>query len=132
VTSLPDIETSPRSYGSLDSQQVIETIRTLEHRITERFPSSGLKRVCGELLITAQRSKERIRWMERPHYGLRIATLLIIGAILMVLVQGVLSISVPAERYQFSEFIQVLEAGLNDLLLINTVDSLGCNSAKSF
>ncbi len=36
----------------------------------------------------------------------------------MVLVQGVLSISVPAERYQFSEFIQVLEAGLNDLLLI--------------
>lgn len=106
------------TYGTLDSERVIETIKKLQDRIKERFPNSGLGRVCGELLEIAKKSKERIAWMERPHYGLRVATLIIIGLILMILIQGIISMSVPVERYQFSEFIQVLEAGLNVLILI--------------
>jgi len=113
-----EITTGSDSYGTLDTERVIETIKRLEDRIKERFPNSGLSRVCGELLSTAQKSKERIIWMERPHYGLRVTTLIIIGLILLVLIQGVLSMSIPEERYRFTEFIQVLEAGLNDLILI--------------
>lgn len=112
------INAGPISYGTLESERVIETIEKLKDRINERFPNSGLGRVCGELLMTAKRSEERICWMARPHYLIRVVTLIIIGLILMVLIQALLSMSVPFERYQFSEFIQVLEAGLNILILI--------------
>jgi hypothetical protein len=113
MTSPSENETIPDSYGSLDSERVIETIRRLEQRIIERFPNSGLSRVCGELLKTAQRSKERISWMERPHYGLRITTLLIIGLILLVLIQGILSMSAPAERYQPEFDVRTKVSGCN-------------------
>lgn len=54
----------------LDSDKIIKTIAELHARILERFPNANLADVCEELLITAQKSKERIDWIERPDYRL--------------------------------------------------------------
>lgn len=106
------------NYDYLDSSQVNRTIELLQARIRERFPGSGLSGVCQQLLLTGQRSEERIRWIARPNYAIRITTLLIIGLILFVLLEGLFQWTVPEERYKLGEFVQLLEAGLNDLILI--------------
>ena len=44
-------------YRSLDPEKIIETIERLSSRIDERFPDSGLGRVCKELLTIAVESQ---------------------------------------------------------------------------
>ena len=46
-------------YRSLDSEKILATIETLSRRIAERFPGSGLSRVCEELLTIAGESQRR-------------------------------------------------------------------------
>ena len=43
-----------RTYRALDPDKVIDTIRVLHQRISERFPGAGLGGVCAELLTIAR------------------------------------------------------------------------------
>ncbi|NJD19439.1 MAG: hypothetical protein FIA95_09195, partial [Gemmatimonadetes bacterium] len=61
----------------------METIALLRRRIDERFPGSGLGRVCATLLDIGERTRERLDWVERPNLWLRGATWLM--AVLLVL-----------------------------------------------
>src|SRR2546423_6828614 len=81
---------TPR-YLTLDAEQIVRTIEALGHRIDERFPASGLGQVCGELLATARRGRERSEWIARPILPLRIATVVLT----VVIVAGA---GVPATR----------------------------------
>jgi hypothetical protein len=60
------------SNRALDAQKVIETIGTLQRRISERFPGAGLATVCGELLAVARESSARARRIGRRHILLRL------------------------------------------------------------
>jgi hypothetical protein len=40
-------------YRHLDDDRIIETLQRLRARISERFPTSSLARVCEELLAFA-------------------------------------------------------------------------------
>jgi len=71
---------------ALDPERIVETIATLRRRIDERFPGSGLGRVCATLLDIGQRTRERIDWVQRPNLWLRtgswlMALLLAAGAV---------------------------------------------------
>ena len=71
---------------ALDPDRIVETIALLRRRIDERFPDSGLGRVCATLLDIGQRTKERLDWVERPNFWLRtgtglMAALLVLGAV---------------------------------------------------
>jgi len=61
-----------RNFRSLDAHKVIETIAALEQRIGERFPSAGLKAVCGELLTLARESSQRAQAIARTNTALRV------------------------------------------------------------
>ena len=61
-----------RPFRSLDADKVIDTIAALERRIGERFPSAGLRRVCGELLSLAQESSKRAQAIGQTHTPLRV------------------------------------------------------------
>jgi hypothetical protein len=61
-----------RNFRSLDAHKVIETIAALEQRIGERFPSAGLKAVCGELLTLARESSQRAQAIGRTNTALRV------------------------------------------------------------
>jgi len=43
----------------LDAQQTTSTIELLSKRIDERFPGSGLGKVCSQLCVIANASKQR-------------------------------------------------------------------------
>ena len=66
--------TERRSPLYLDLDRIVETIATLQRRVEERFPGSSLGRICGHLLDIAERTRDRLTWVERPNIYLRTAT----------------------------------------------------------
>jgi hypothetical protein len=106
------------SFLSLDADEIVRTIDTLSRRIEERFPGAGLGRVCRELLTIARHARERAQWIARPILALRVAT----GGLAVLIVAGLgltlTRLQPPAGGFEIGQFIQVLEAGINDLVLI--------------
>lgn len=105
------------SYLALDAAEIVRTIERLGRRIEERFPGSGLGQVCNQLLATARLGSERAAAIARPILPLRVAT-----AVLAVVIVAGLALTVtqlrPPGDFELGQFIQVLEAGINDLVLI--------------
>ena len=50
MAARPSPDLRPESKLSLDPERIVRTISQLNHRIDERFPGSGLGRVCASLL----------------------------------------------------------------------------------
>jgi hypothetical protein len=105
-------------YRQLDPEQTIHTLKTLSNRINERFPDSGLFKVCAEVLTLAGETRGRIAWMSRPHAPIRIC-------ITMLLLTAALScwfvvdhVKADDSEFEVSEFVPMLEAGLNATVLI--------------
>ena len=42
----------------LEPEKIIDSVSILEKRISDRFPESGLKNVCLEFLILAEKTKQ--------------------------------------------------------------------------
>ena len=113
-----------RSTRSLEADGVAQNLRTLERRISERFPNSGLRRCCNEMIETAQHTAEQAAAIGRPHYLLRGATafVLISAALGLYLIFGALG---PAaldfffhESMDFSSAAQALDSGVNLLIVV--------------
>jgi hypothetical protein len=104
----------------LDAERIVETIATLRRRIDERFPDSGLERVCGRLLDIAERTRERLDWVERPNVYLRAATWAMAGLV----VAGVLTALWAAigglahERPDPLDLIQALESAIQEIVFV--------------
>ena len=58
-------------YSEIRSDAVIATLKTLELRVGERFPSSSLRQVCAEVVSVAGKADERWQEFQRPVYILR-------------------------------------------------------------
>lgn len=105
-------------YRSLDSEKIVETIGTLGRRIDERFPDSGLGRVCREVLTVARESQERSAWIARPHRSLRVISWLLV----IIMVGGLSAILThsawPRGGFDLIGLVQVSEAGLNVTILL--------------
>ncbi len=120
----PPAETPPpasESFLLLDADKVLDTVVSLRKRITERFPDSGLGRVCEVLEEVCARSKSRIEWISEPIWPLRILRYLLLAIIVTGLVITVISLrpSARPEDLTVIDLIQTLEAGLNDVILIS-------------
>ena len=105
-------------YRILEAEEVVRTIQRLGLRIAERFPSSSLAGVCRQLLAIAQQAKQRSILIARPVWSLRLLTLLVILAIFAVSAGTVSALELPSRQINLLEFIQLLEAAINDLVLI--------------
>ena len=106
-------------YRSLDSEKILGTIEILSRRIAERFPGSGLARVCDELLTIAGESQKRSVWIAKPQRFLRFFTgalvTMIIGGLILVLANA----DWPRNGFDLVLLVQVSEAGLNVFLLVS-------------
>lgn len=102
----------------LQADRIVATVEALVQRIEERFPASGLSGVCNRLLGIARQADERARWIERPIYALRIVSVALVILILAGLGVTVVNLRAPEGGLSVIEFIQVLEAGINDVVLI--------------
>ena len=104
-------------YRQLNAPKIVETIATLQRRIAERFPESGLGKLCGEVHTVAHETVERMRWIQRPHLPLRA----VIGVFLLALMAVLVIIFLTLRRSDLSEigtFIQVMEAGFSSIFFI--------------
>ena len=106
-------------YRSLDSEKIIDTVETLGQSIDERFPDSGLRRVCQELLTVARESHERSAWIAKPQRVLRAIT----GFLVVLLIAGLLIIAAkaawPSTSFDLILLVQVSEAGINVFILLS-------------
>lgn len=105
----------------LDPAKIHETAERLERRIRERFPESGLSRVCLQLVELSAHAKQTCAIIRQPNHLVRSAswTLLAlmvvasVGAFVMALVAGG-----DHGGIGWAEAIQVAEAAINDVLLL--------------
>lgn len=105
-------------YQSLDPGKLIATVSRLSRRIEERFPGTGLSAVCGELVGLAEKAREATDLLTSPMIALRVVSGLL-GAVIFAGVGAMIfALSTPDEGFTLPEFIQTLEAGINDLVLI--------------
>ena len=104
--------------ASLDAVAVTSTATLLRRRVEERFPGSGLAKVAVELESVAQHTRERAEWIARPILSVRV----VVGVLILVIAAGLLAtlstLHTPRERVEIFQFIQLLESGINDVVLV--------------
>jgi hypothetical protein len=104
--------------ATLDPASIASTVEVLERRIEARFPDAGLGRVAARLAVVARKAQQTSEWIDRPILALRIAVAALIVLIALGLGVTALSLRAPAQSFEIGQFIQVLEAGINDVVLI--------------
>jgi hypothetical protein len=102
----------------LDAEAVARTIDLLCRRVEERFPDSGLSRVGRELVRIAKQTRERAAAIARPILTVRVAVVFLIVFIATLLAGTLSSLRKPREPVEALQFIQVLESGINDVVLV--------------
>lgn len=106
------------SYKSLDTDKIVITVELLGKRIKERFPESGLYKVALQLLEIAFESRKRTRAIRQPIVWVRVLNILFIGLIVLSLIGAIARFRLGLEDLHFFDFVQALEAGINDVVLI--------------
>ena len=104
-------------YRRLDGTHIVETLRRLEHRIGERFPDSGLSRVCADLLGAAMESMTRLALLRRPNVPLRVGSWALIGAIAFMVLEALVHLPLAPRWEEFATFLQTSQAIQNVVFL---------------
>jgi hypothetical protein len=105
-------------YRELDQMQITQTLRRLRDRISERFPESGLSNVAGELVALSEEAFDRVDYVRRSNWPIRIAVGAIIVGMVTVVVLGAVSIRVSGKVNTVSELVQMLDASINDIVFL--------------
>lgn len=104
-------------YRQLDARMIVETISLLHRRIVERFPASGLASVVAEMKLVAEESVALSAWAKKPNIPIRIASWILAGCILAVIVGFMFRMRLPEMR-DMVNFTQFLEAALSAVAFI--------------
>ncbi len=107
-----------KNYKQLDLSAVVKTISTLQARIAERFPDSGLRKVCGELLTVATDSQAKVEWLNRPLIEFRLAVAAIILCGVLGAIYSFSLFDFKMKTLAVNEVIQVTESLINDIFLV--------------
>jgi len=102
----------------LQPEKIIDTIALLEKRVHDRFPDSGLKRVCHSFLQITKSSKQNIDWISKPNLTLRAFAYLIILTGLGGLIYSISYIDIRIENTTLGNIVSISEAIFNDIILI--------------
>ena len=102
----------------LDPQKIIQTLEMLEKRIAERFPDSGLRKVCMEVLETVYKSNSNIAWISRPNIPIRVASILFIVIGLAGLGYSLTLLDLNISDTTLPTVVTASEALFNDIILI--------------
>jgi hypothetical protein len=105
-------------FRGLDAERVSRTIDALCRRVEVRFPGSGLAGICRDLDEVARRNAEITAWIARPIISLRVGVALLVVLILAGIAVTAAALRPAATPLSFSELIQTLEAGVNDVVFV--------------
>src|SRR2546421_222670 len=99
------MEQTYAKFRRLDADKIVETVRTLQKRIEERFPDAGLGKVVAELSQIADETVARAAWIQKPNLPLRFAAAvlsLVIIALLIVLLAHI-------REFKFDDFVNSMQ-----------------------
>ena len=105
-------------YRTLEPGKIISTIETLERRISERFPGSGLAYVCTDLIALSRDTAVRAELIARRSLGLRalIWLAVIAGVSLLTAVAYTIFTSTKTNDDLYGT-LQGIDSGFNILVL---------------
>lgn len=104
-------------YRSLNPEKIIETVETLRARIRERFPESGLHRVCDELLGIAEGASANLSQVNRSPLILRAALTALVVLVLLILIVCLLQVTRIEGNFTIVDMIQTLDAATSEILM---------------
>ncbi|MBV1911656.1 MAG: hypothetical protein KUG78_20355 [Kangiellaceae bacterium] len=105
-------------YRNIDFIKVRNTLSRLHDRIVERFPESGLHRVCEELMVVFQETKPNLAIIQKPNYWLRGLVAVMVSLVLLMIIYALTLFDFDFSKIKFTEVIQVTESAVNDVILI--------------
>ena len=113
-------------HSTLQPEQIVKTVNTLEGRIEERFPDSSLRQVCHDLAEVSEQMVERSAWIGKPILWLRVITWAICIGIIVATTVTFFALDLGEEDFsslqsspdRLSTFVTLTEAAINDVLLI--------------
>ena len=107
-----------RRYEQIDVGCIIDTADKLQKRIATRFPDSGLSQVCLTLAHIAQKAALRSDEISRPIRWVRNCAVVLSLSVVLGLVMTLFLFGETEEAPGTFEFLQILEAAINDIVLI--------------
>jgi hypothetical protein len=112
--------TDSGKFTQLNATMILKTIERLEERIAQRFPESGLSRVCAEFRVLSHQSEQLALRLGPPIWPVRIAAygaaVLLVGLVMWALTQLVQHFSLTAEGTH--ELLQTAESVINELIFL--------------
>ena len=107
------------SLETLQPRLIVETIGKLNQRIKERFPDSGLNRVCGQLSVIAKNMEDRAEWIGKPVIWIRYVTWAFCIIIFVCSIVPFFYFQSDLDKQlDLESVVTLMEAGLNDIVLI--------------
>jgi hypothetical protein len=107
-------------FTELRAKPILSTIDKLSLRIAERFPESGLSKVCKEFYNLAVRSELLVRHLAFPIWPVRIfailAVMLLLGLVAFAFYQ--LAANFHFNANGMSDLLQSTEAAVNELIFL--------------
>lgn len=107
--------------ATLNGDKISNTAEVLMHRIDERFPDSGLGRVCQNIHAVCQQTPGRIAELKRPSralQGVSIAIVLFSLLMLLYLMMGGIEWDHESLPKSYTTFIGLLEPTLGSLVFL--------------
>jgi hypothetical protein len=108
---------SEAHYEGLRADRILVTLEKLQARISERFPESGLSKVCAQVIETGRWSSREAAELARPNWAWRAGLLLVLGAGLAAQFAAARLLHVEGIGASAPELVQGLEAAVNLLIL---------------
>lgn len=102
---------------TLDAEKIVITLERLHTRIEERFPDSGLSRVCDDLVKTARQTARRARALNTPYIGVRLGVLALIVAGVTAQILAARFAHLERLGTDVANLVQSTEAAVNLLIL---------------
>jgi hypothetical protein len=101
------------SYQALDAIKIVETLRTLEARITRRFPTADLAAVCRALIEIGERTQGNAEAIAAPNWPLRLVVYVAVTAGLSALVYLAWTLDVHVGQAEVFGFFEGIDAAMH-------------------
>lgn len=105
-------------HTELQPGKIIDSVSILEKRISDRFPDSGLKKVCHEFLVLSERTKTNISYISKPNIPLKVFSYLLIILGVGGVVFSFSVINLKIKTIDIEKLISLSNGVLNNLFLI--------------
>ena len=105
-------------HVALNAERITETVSILEKRITDRFPKAGLARICKHLHEVAEQTQARCRQISQPNWLFRGSAICLVALLIGFTLIPFAFVKFQVENLTITDLVQVLEAAINDIVLI--------------